>query len=226
MYIESNKYSSAAYGWQNGQAQRIHFHKEKCAMHVVCCVWVHFTAHQAVGSDLLPGFLHSLTHIVSKRVDSGSCPVSGAVGVLQASAFCCSCKGILRSGWPHLVEIIYFCSAEVWEAQRNPVSANTCRVFWHPGACRTPWASWKSIKQESNLEPWQHCSVALLTVCFSFMAASVQFSAASSPSPGLHLQCLAQDWSWGLAPDFMNTIPPPVKTVWCQLNVKVLLFTS
>ena len=56
------------------------------------CVRVHFPAHQAVRSDLLPDFLQFLTNPVSNLVESGSCPTAGTVNVLQASAFCCFCK--------------------------------------------------------------------------------------------------------------------------------------
>lgn len=196
-------------------------------MHVVCCVRVHFSAHQAVGSDLLPGFLKSLTNLVSKWVDSGFFPVAGTVHVLQTSAFHCSCKGILRSRWPHLMEIIYFCSA---------------RCGRHRGIWFQPTAG--CFDTQGHVGPHGHPEIgykvgiwhgALATVLSSFINNPLLLhgricSALHLPYvpyvPGLHLQCLAQYWSCtGLAPDFINTVPPSERTIWCWVNVKGFLFT-
>lgn len=116
----------------------------------VLCMWFAvcgsiFLHIKQLGQIYCQDFCNHLQNCVSKQVVSGSCPAAGTVDVLHTSAFCCSFKGILRSGWPHLVEIVYFCSAEVWEAQRNLVPANTSRMFRYPGAWRTPWASWNKV---------------------------------------------------------------------------------
>lgn len=154
-------------------------------MHVVCCVWVHFSAHQAVGSDLLSGFLQSLTKLCQQASSEWLLPCSW-------HSRCAPCFSILLllqrhpQVWmaPSHGDCILLLSRGAGSTEESG-SSQYLQDVQVPRGMKDPMGILKQgIKQECNMEPWHQCSAALLRVHFSCMAASVQCSAASSHSLG------------------------------------------
>lgn len=199
-------------------------------MHGARCVWVHFPAHQAVRSDPLTGFLQSLTKASSKLVERGSS--------LQLTQKMCS--RLLQMASSETNTFPFPTGLDGPTLWRSHTSAK-----WRHGKHRTIWFQaippiWLGTrgcerplvhpevgtKHDPNAEPCPSLFSSFINHRL-LLHGSICVGLCSFLSFPRTPRCggLGQDWSWSFAPDLMNTILPPMKTVWCHMDAKALLFT-